>query len=205
MEKIGRKSMRTGIYGGSFNPIHNGHIRNAESAAKELGLDRVFFVPSRISPHRSSEDYVSGEDRLEMVRLACEDRDDFIPCDFELRQDGVSYSIYTVEYFRRRFPDDELFLIVGSDMLMSFDKWYRFEDILGEVTLCASTRSGDDLGELRRKAHDLGRYGRVIVTGSCPIVVSSTEIRKKIAKNEDFTCYLNENVVQYIRLRKLYT
>ena len=101
--------------------------------------------------------------------------------------------------------EDIVFCAVGSDMLMSFDKWYRFEDILGEVTLCASTRSGDDLGELRRKAYDLGRYGRVIVTGSCPIVVSSTEIRKKIAKNEDFTCYLNENVVQYIRLRKLYT
>ena len=88
---------------------------------------------------------------------------------------------------------------------MSFDKWYRFEDILREVTLCASTRNGDDLGELHRKARELGRYGRVIVTSSCPIVVSSTEIRKKIAKNEDFTCYLNENVVQYIRLRNLYT
>lgn len=197
--------MRTGIYGGSFNPIHNGHIRNAQSAAEELGLDRIFFVPSRISPHRSSEDYVSGEDRLEMVRLACGDIEGFIPCDFELRREGVSYSVYTVEYFRRRFPDDELFLIVGSDMLMCFDKWYRFEDILREVTLCASTRSGDDLGELCGRAEELRKFGRVIVTKSCPIVVSSTEIRKKIAKNEDFTCYLNENVVQYIRLKKLYT
>ncbi len=197
--------MRTGIYGGSFNPVHNGHIRNVQSAADELGLDRVYLVPSRISPHRSSADYASGGDRLEMLRLACADDPRLIPCDYELKREAVSYSIYTVEHFRRLLPDDELFLLVGSDMLMCFDKWYRFEDIMREVTLCASTRSGDDRAELCRKAEELGKYGKVIVTESCPIVVSSTKVRKKIAKNEDFTCYLHENVVQYIRLKKLYT
>ena len=104
--------MRIGIYGGSFNPVHNGHIHLAESAADTLNLDRVYLVPSKISPHRSSDEYASGEDRLEMLRLACEDNEKLFPCDYELINDRKSYTIYTVREFRRKFPDDELFLLM---------------------------------------------------------------------------------------------
>ena len=196
--------MKTGIYGGSFNPVHNGHMHLAETAMKEFGLDRIYFVPCRISPHRFDGDYVSGADRLEMLRLACGNRQEFQVSRYELENQRTSYSIYTVEHFRRKFPDDELFLLVGSDMLLSFEKWYRFEDILKNVTLAVISRNQGDRNILIEKAQKLGEYGRIIIGKSAPLVISSTEIRKKIAKNENYSCYLDENVVQYIKSENLY-
>ncbi|MBP3746934.1 MAG: nicotinate (nicotinamide) nucleotide adenylyltransferase [Ruminococcus sp.] len=197
--------MRIGIYGGSFNPVHNGHIHLARAAAEEFRLDRVYLVPSRISPHRSSAEYVSGEDRLEMLRLACKGDGILDVSSYELDSDRVSYTIYTIRYFRSIFPDDELFLLVGSDMLMCFEKWYRFEDILSEVTLCVVSRNEGDLPQLEEKADKLRKFGNICISRAQPLEVSSTEIRKKIEKNENYACYLDENVVQYIRLKGLYS
>lgn len=196
--------MKTGIYGGSFNPVHNGHIHLARSVMNELELDRIFFVPSRISPHRSSEEYVSGEDRLEMLRLACGEQNGFYVSDYELCRDRISYSVYTVEHFCRHFPQDEIFLLIGSDMLLSFDSWYRFEDILRSASLAAVSRRSGDHAELYAKAEELSAYGKVFVCSAPAVEISSTEIRKKIVKNENMSCYLPENVVQYIRSKGLY-
>lgn len=196
--------MKIGIYGGSFNPVHNGHMHLAETALKEFELDRIFFVPCRISPHRFDGDYVSGKDRLEMLRLACGDNPKFQVSGYELENERTSYSIYTVEYFKKKFPDDELYLLVGSDMLLSFEKWYRFEDILKNVTLAVVSRTDGDRDILLEKAEKLGEYGRITIGKSAPLMVSSTEIRKKIAKNENYSCYLDKNVVQYIRMGNLY-
>lgn len=197
--------MKIGIYGGSFNPVHNGHIHLALTAAEELELDKVYLVPSGISPHRSSAEYASGDDRLEMLRLASEPYEKLGVCDFEIRREGKSYTICTVEEFRRRFPDDEMFLLVGSDMLMCFDSWNRFEDILREVTLVVVSRKDGDADALRQKADELRKFGKILVSSSHPVEVSSTEIRKKFSKNEKFSCYLDENVVQYIRSKNLYS
>ncbi|MBR0142248.1 MAG: nicotinate (nicotinamide) nucleotide adenylyltransferase [Ruminococcus sp.] len=196
--------MKIGIYGGSFNPVHNGHMHLAEAALKEFELDMIFFVPCRISPHRFDGDYVSGKDRLEMLRLACGDNPKFQVSGYELENERTSYSIYTVEYFKKKFPDDELYLLVGSDMLLSFEKWYRFEDILKNVTLAVVSRTDGDRDILLEKAEKLGEYGRITIGKSAPLMVSSTEIRKKIAKNENCSCYLDKNVVQYIRMGNLY-
>ena len=86
--------MKIGIYGGSFNPVHNGHMHLAETALKEFELDRIFFVPCRISPHRFDGDYVSGKDRLEMLRLACGDNPKFQVSGYELENERTSYSIF---------------------------------------------------------------------------------------------------------------
>lgn len=196
--------MRIGIYGGSFNPVHKGHIHLAESAADILNLDRVYLVPSRISPHRSSDEYASGEDRMEMLRLACKGNDKLFPCDYELKNDRKSYTIYTIMEFRRRFPDDELFLLVGSDMLMCFEQWNGFEDILKTASLAVVSRNDGDFAILEEKAETLRKFGEITVCHVEPLEMSSSEIRKKITKNEKISCYLDENVVQYITLRKLY-
>ncbi|MDE7138470.1 MAG: nicotinate (nicotinamide) nucleotide adenylyltransferase, partial [Ruminococcus sp.] len=142
--------MKIGIYGGSFNPVHKGHIHLAETAIEDFGLDIVYFVPSKISPHRSVDEYVSETDRLEMLKLVCMKNNNFRVSDYELRSERVSYSVYTVEHFRRKFPNDELFLLVGSDMLMMFDKWYCFEKILSEVTIAVISRDSGDLDSLRK-------------------------------------------------------
>ncbi len=197
--------MHIGIYGGSFNPVHNGHIHLAKTAMADFGIDRLYLMPSKISPHRSSEEYASAEDRLEMLRLAVADEKNMEVSDFEIRSDRVSYTIYTVEHFRSLFPDDELYLLVGSDMLLGFEKWYRFEDILSQVTLCAVSRNNGDMEQLREKASFLSQYGCIRLSEAPPIEISSTEIRKNIEKNTDCTCYLHKNVVQYIRSKGLYS
>ena len=197
--------MRIGIYGGSFNPVHNGHIHLAETAVTEFGLDRLYLLPSKRSPHRSMAEYAPDEDRLEMLRLASSHNDRLFVSDYEIKSDRVSYTIYTVEYFRQQFPADELFLLVGSDMLLSFDTWFRFEDILAAVTLCVVSREQGDIPELKRKANELRKFGDILISEAAPTVISSTEVRKKIAKNKDFSCYLDENVVQYIRSKGLYS
>ena len=196
--------MKIGIYGGSFNPVHNGHIHLAEMAMADFGLDRIFFVPSKISPHKSSNEYADGADRLEMLKIACSVNERFHICDYELKNSRTSYSVYTVEHFRRKFPEDELFLLVGSDMLMSFDKWYCFEKILSCVNLCVVSRNKGDLEMLRKKALELSAYGKILISTALPEVISSTEIRKKLCENSDFSCYLDENVVKYIISKKLY-
>ncbi len=196
--------MKTGIFGGSFNPIHNGHIHLAESVRDSLKLDRVILLPSRISPHRDSSEYVSGADRLEMCRLATEDIKGLEVSDFELKRNEVSYTINTVRHFREKFPDDELFLLIGSDMLLTFDEWREFEEIMKNVTLAVVSRQNGDMSELTEKAESLSKYGRINITDVPPITVSSTLIRKNLKNNIDCSCYLNIKVVQYIRLKKLY-
>ena len=133
-----------GIFGGSFNPIHNGHIHLAESVKRELGLEKIIIVPSGIPPHKSAECYAPDADRLEMCRLAAEDIDGIEVSDFELARDGVSYTVYTVEHFRKLYPDKKLYLLVGSDMLLYFDKWFEYKKILSEVTLAALSRENND-------------------------------------------------------------
>ena len=197
--------MKIGIYGGSFNPVHNGHVRLAETVAEDFGLDIVYFVPSKISPHRSSEEYISETDRLEMLNIVCMKNNIFRVSDYELRSDRVSYSIYTVEHFRRKFPHDELFLLVGSDMLMMFEKWYCFEKILSEATLIVVSRNSGEIDTLHKKAGELSKYGKILISGRSPEIISSTEIRKKLSENSNFSCYLDENVVKYIRLKGLYS
>ncbi|MCM1507039.1 MAG: nicotinate (nicotinamide) nucleotide adenylyltransferase [Ruminococcus flavefaciens] len=199
--------MRIGIYGGSFNPVHNGHIHLAETAMREFNLDHIFFVPSRISPHKSSDEYVSGEDRLEMLKIATSVNEKFHVSDYELKNDRISYSVYTVEHFRNIFRDygDELFLLIGSDMLMSFDTWFMHKRILEKSSLIVVSRNEGDLDALRKKASELSPEGRIFISSEPPEVVSSTDIRKNFRKNSDFSCYLDENVVQYIRLKGLYS
>lgn len=196
--------MRTGIFGGSFNPVHKGHIHLAENIKNELELDRIILVPSGNSPHRSMAEYADGKDRLEMLKLAAQGKEWLEVSDYELNADRISYSIYTVEHFRRKFPEDRLFLLVGSDMLLSFDKWYKFQEILKKATLAVVSRSGGDMAKLKEKAEKLSQYGEILISEAEPFIASSTEIREKIKKNSDLTCYLEKNVVQYIKLKGLY-
>lgn len=196
--------MKTGIFGGSFNPVHNGHIHLAESVSKGLALDRVIFVPSKISPHKSNAEYVEEKHRLKMLELALENRNNFEISSYELEFQRISYSIYTVEHFHKIYPEDSLYLLVGSDMFLSFEKWYRFKDIMSLVTLAVMSRENGDEKSLFEKAENLSQFGKIIINNTQPFPATSTEIRKKIMKNENYACYLNKNVVQYITSNNLY-
>lgn len=196
---------KIGLFGGSFNPIHNGHINLAVSVKNELKLDKVIFIPSGTAPHKSSNEYASAEDRLKMCRLALENYDDFEISDYELCRQGKSYTVYTVRHFKQLYPYDELVWMVGSDMLLTFDQWYEYREILGKVTLAAISRYGSDLNELYKMSEKLSLYGKIIVVNASAVTISSTKIRKMIKNNEDLSCYLNGKVVKYIMLKNLYS
>ena len=195
---------KIGLFGGSFNPIHNGHMNLALSVKKSLGLDRIILIPSGTSPHKSSSEYAPAEDRLEMCRIACEGHDGFEVSDYEITKPGKSYTVYTVRHFRELFPEDELYLLVGSDMLLSFDTWFEYREIQENVTVAAISRTGDDTDELLKMTEKLSDYGRCVVVNADAITISSSEIRKMIKNNIDLSCYLNGKVVKYIMLKKLY-
>jgi len=200
--------MRTAIFGGSFNPVHNGHVNLVRETAEKNALDRVFVVPTYVSPFKKSSDVfvADGKDRIEMCRLAFRELLYVTVSDYEIKKGGVSYSVDTVMHFRESFPEDELFFIMGSDMLLSFDRWYRYKDILKMCSLIAASREseGCDLDELKRKSDEFSALGKVIVTEISAFPVSSSEIREKILKNCDISCYMDKNVVKYINSGKIY-
>ena len=199
---------RIALFGGSFNPVHNGHVNLVKETAEKNGIDRVYVIPTFISPFKKdSVGFVAdGKDRLEMCRLAFSKLPYVTVSGWELSQSEVSYSVNTVEHFRKEFPEDELFFIMGSDMLLSFDKWHKWQDILKMCTVIAASRKdgGSDIERLREKAAQLSRFGKVIVTEISAFGLSSSEIREKIIKNCDLSCYMDKNVVEYIEENRIY-
>ena len=126
---------------GDLNPIHKGHIRLAQAARDEMGLERVLLIPTWTPPHKESPDLAPSQHRLAMCRLAAEGHPFLEVDDLEIRRRGRSYTIDTVEELGRREPGRELVLIVGSDMLLTFHQWRRWREILERVTLCAACGS----------------------------------------------------------------
>ena len=195
---------KIGLFGGSFNPIHKGHINLLISVREKLGLDRIILIPSGTSPHKSSAEYAPACDRLEMCRMACEEYDGIEVSDYEIANDRKSYTVYTVRHFKALFPEDELYWLVGSDMLLCFESWFEYREILANVTLVAVTRTGEDSDQLSKMAEKLSEHGRCVVVNAEAVVMSSSEIRKMIKNNDDLSCYLNGKVVKYIMSNKLY-
>lgn len=195
---------KTGIFGGSFNPVHNGHIHLAQSVMQQLELDRIILMPANIPPHKQYDDYIDGADRLEMCRLASEGINGIEVSGWEISQNNISYSYNTVMHFRKICPDDRLYLLAGSDMLLSFDTWFRYRDILAEAVLTIVSREKNDSLLLASKKHELEKYGKIIIVKAEPVVISSTQIRESIKNHQFYSCYLNKKVVQYIKQKKLY-
>lgn len=195
-----------GLFGGTFNPVHSGHIRLLKSVLDKMDFEKVIVLPDRIPPHKQAHNLVSGKQRSEMCRLAFEDMPSVEISDFELKRSGKSYSVYTVRHFKELYPNDRLCFIMGSDMLLIFDKWYKYEEILSMATLVCISREDEDttkkLSEYAQKLTEKG--GEVIVLDTPPMELSSSEIREKLRNSEDCSCYLPEKIVQYICENNLY-
>lgn len=195
---------KIGIFGGSFNPIHKGHLHLVECMKNELSLDKVILMPAGVAPHKSCDEYVSSEDRFNMCVLATDDMDYIEVSDYEINKSGKSYTVHTIEHLRSIYPEDELYLLVGSDMLLTFDEWYNYEKILNNVVLCAVSRSNDDFESLEIKAQKLRNFGKVYISHLDGKPMSSSKIRQLIKNNKDLSCYLPKKVVQYIKVHSLY-
>ena len=206
--------MKIGIYGGSFNPPHLGHMAAAESAAKYLQLDKLLLIPAGIPPHKSlSADAPSGAHRLAMTRLMGEQiaLDTAIPVevsDMELTRAGKSYTADTVRALHGQYPDAELWLLMGTDMFLTFQCWHEPAEIVRYAGLCAFGRAETDGEELFAPQREyLGRHfpDSRIVTMTLPnlVDVSSTELRERIPKGET-EGLLAPAVLGYIYRKHLY-
>lgn len=192
------------LFGGTFNPVHNGHTRAAYVIDKQFDFDKVIIMPSKIPPHKTAKDLASEQDRINMCRLAFSFMEKAEISDFEISRKAVSYSYYTVKHLRETYPDDKLYMAVGSDMLLSFDRWFRFGDILKMCALVCVSREIGDLPELSQKAEYLSHFGEIYLVKDEPFEISSTKIRENIKNNLDNSCYLDEFVVKYIMENKIY-
>lgn len=197
--------MRTGIFGGTFSPIHNGHIKAAKAFLTELGLDVLYVIPDRIPPHKQ----IKGKDdpflRLEMVKRAFAGEEKIVVSDTELRREGKSYTVETLPEFTGK---GELFMLIGTDMFLSFDRWYRFRDIFGMCSLVLMVReSGEDAvrAEIEEKKELYESMGaKVYELTAEPFPISSTELRAMIAAGEDCSRYIPESVRDFIEEKGLY-
>lgn len=192
---------RFGIYGGTFNPIHNGHLHLIRAACAQLSFDRLLVVPANIPPHKAATDLASNRDRLEMARLATAGMPGVWVSDIELRARGKSYTVLTLERLRALFPECRFTLLMGADMLESFDRWHRWRDILKLADIAAFARNEGEESLLERKAALIGRARVVRVE---PLPLSSTLVREKVRRGEDISDLVPEPVAAYIYEKGLY-
>lgn len=195
---------RIGLFGGTFNPIHVGHLSIAEEARIAAKLDRVIFIPSGESYFKDSREIASREDRLAMTRLACGDV--YEVSDIETRREGPSYTADTCREFRAMFPEDELFLILGADSILEMDRWHEPAAIFGAVTVLAFTRGGADNAAFAAEASRLREaYGaRIEIIDVFALDISSSDIRRFIAGGHAFRHLVTEGVYGFVRERGLY-
>ncbi len=206
--------MKLGIYGGSFNPPHLGHLHAAISAARYLALDELLLIPAGIPPHKQlSANAPDGEHRAEMTRFmaeqaALETGIRVRVSHMEIERGGKSYTADTLREIREAHPDDELWLLMGTDMFLTFQNWYRPEEIVACAGLCAFGRSERDTEELFSVQRDYlaGRFPNArIVTMALPnlVEISSTELRDRLITGEARR-YLTPQVYGYILREQLY-
>ena len=197
---------RIGIYGGTFNPPHVGHIQAATQAMEALRLDRLMLIPDRIAPHKElPENSPLPEQRFEMLKLAVAGNKRMIASDIELKRDGPSYTYETLNQIRACYPDAELILLMGTDMFLSFDGWRQPEQILKNASLAVAYRGDrDEISAVQAQKIRLESMGaKVILLENSIRAISSTQLRRMLA----FRCadsFLPEGVGSYIQEHGLY-
>ena len=191
------------IYGGSFDPPHKGHKLLAENLASVCGAEKVIIIPTALSPFKNSSS-ATAEDRLDMCKLFFKE-DLFQISDIEIKRGGKSYTVDTLTQIKEENPDAELFLFMGDDMLLSFDKWYCYQEILRLATIVCACRT-ENLEELQNMKsfvkNVLKAEDSVIICESVPFEISSTEIRSSL--KDGVNKGLSEEIYNYIAAKGLY-
>ncbi|MFC4776745.1 nicotinate-nucleotide adenylyltransferase [Paenibacillus sp. GCM10023252] len=192
---------RIGIMGGTFDPIHCGHLIAAETAREACALDEVWFVPSYTPPLKDGEPGADGETRLHMVQLAIADNPFFSALDLELARGGVSYSVDTASTLCERYPEHQFSYIIGSDRINDLERWHRVERLAELVRFIGFERPGEPADR-----SDLPPYlkARLSLAQMPPIGISSTDIRERRAAGRSIQYLVPDGVLQLIRRKGLY-
>lgn len=183
--------MRTGIFGGSFDPVHHGHLILARAALEELGLDRILFIPANHSPHKTDTKPATAQDRLAMVHLAIAGEDGFEVGDLELLRPPPSYTVETLRSLRAEQPDEQFTLLIGADNVAKFDTWREADEIPRLTRIAVLDRAGG------APAHDWPVVRRLVD-------ISSTDIRARIAAGRSIRYLTPDSVCDYITAQGLY-
>ena len=192
--------MKIGVFGGTFNPPHLGHVNICREFSRHIGFDRLLIIPTFMPPHKSCQELISPESRGEMCRIAFSEFENAEISMTEIERKGKSYTYDTLCEIKELYPDSEIFFIMGSDMMVTFTQWYRWQDILKLCTLCAAQR--DEGNELTKYLSHFPE--KVIYLPVKPFEVSSTQIRNMVKKGEDISHLVGKDTAEYIKKEGLY-
>ena len=197
---------RLGVMGGSFDPIHNGHLGTAFAMEKALTLDEVLFIPAYISPFKQWKEAAPGHERYAMVELAIKDHPTWKASDMELKRTGISYTYDTIVALKKEQEvGTEIFFIIGADSALELTKWYKIKEMLELCTFVVATRPGF-LGQIDAAKKELAEAGltNILWVKTPEIEISSTEVRKKVQQGLSIENFVPKAIVEYIRQRDLY-
>jgi nicotinate-nucleotide adenylyltransferase len=207
------------IYGGSFDPIHRGHLEPVEEVRVQLGLDLVVFVPAYVPPHKPAGPSASSYHRFAMVAIGIASYPSFVVTDFEVERGGTTYTVETLRHFRAILPGTRIWLLLGSDSLAGFPSWKAASEILEEFPIAVVNREPDGRAEclaslspeIRARLAPEGtlpgeaREGASIFWGNnAPVTISSTWLRKAVVSGEDLASGVPQPVEEYLRKERIY-
>jgi len=197
--------LKIGIFGGTFDPVHQGHMIIAEQVMNELGLDRVVFVPGGIPPHKEASSVrASASDRLAMVEAAVEGNERFAVDRVEIDAGRPMHSVETVSILKERAPDDDLYFITGADEVSNLLAWKDPDRLLEQVVMVAATRPGYDLSSLGHLEAALRNFDRIFPVECTRVDISATGIRRRMLQRKSIRYLVPEGVREIIEDRRLY-
>jgi nicotinate-nucleotide adenylyltransferase len=196
--------MRVGILGGTFNPPHLGHLVAAQEAYRELDLDQVILIPAGIPPHKPVDDEPGPQHRLELCRLAVGDDERFTVSDLELRRDGPSFTVDTLDILRSQSPSDDLFLILGADIAAGLPKWHAPERVLELATVAIAQRRGTAKAAVQEALAQVKGGERARFFQMPRIGISSTMVRRRVRAGQPIRYFVPDGVMHYIETHGLY-
>ncbi len=196
---------KIGIFGGTFDPIHNGHLNLADKVSEVLNLDKVLIIPASVPPHKRWLQITDSKHRYEMCRLACQGNKLYEVSDIEIKREGSSYTAQTIGEISEIYKKSKLYILMGSDSFLSVSKWYRFDEIIKLATICTVARNEEELLKLNDAQKFLHEMGADTVICDVPIVpISSTTIRNNIRNGYSIDDMVSEKVADYIKRNCLY-
>lgn len=198
---------KIGIMGGTFDPIHNGHLLLGRQAYDEYGLKEIWFMPSGIPPHKKDHEVTAVEDRLAMVRLAVRNFPYFVCSDFELQRQGNTYTAETLRLLRQKYPQHDFYFIIGADSLYQLENWYHPREVMGQAVLLVADREYEQAHcPIEEQIAILKeRYDADIRLLHCKEVdIASAKLRERRAKGKSLASYVPEAVEEYIKEHGLY-
>jgi nicotinate-nucleotide adenylyltransferase len=218
----GQTKERAGLFGGTFDPVHLGHLRAAEEIREMLSLDKVYFIPAAAAPHKKTAHSTPSSHRLEMLRLAVSDNPCFEVCDYELGKDAPSYTVETLRHLKKTNPDSEYYFMVGNELFREIETWKEWRDLFNLSNFAVITRPGyPDTDEVRiplALKNDFSYYkekdnvifykeknsGLIAISKIRGLEISSTEIRRNVKSGRSIKYLVPPSVEEYILRNNIY-